>query len=119
MSRTAPKQEALSEPLLEEKEEALSEPLLEESPADELEEDEGGGAEAAWNLIGMAPWKLASARVRQLAQEDHPDADAGIADADADGPAVEVQQRSGEVCEDQPIVDEGQTGPQRRLLEVG
>ena len=97
MSRTAPKQEALSEPLLEVKEEALSEPP---GTADELEEDEGGGFDS-WNL-----------------HEDHPDADAGIADADADGPAVEVQQRSGEVCEDQPIDDEGQTGPQRRLLEV-
>ena len=80
MSRTAPKQEALSEPLLEVKEEALSEPP---GTADELEEDEGGGFDS-WNLIGLA------AQARQLAQEDHPDADAGIADADADDHGVEV-----------------------------
>ena len=88
MSRTAPQQEALSEPLLEVKEEALSEED-EGGGGDEPEEDEGGGGDSCWNLIGVAPWKLASARAaqaRQLAQEDHPDADAGIADADADGP---------------------------------
>ena len=88
MSRTAPKQEALSEPLsekpgaavgallgLELKDEAHS-----ESPgaSDELEEDEGGGLDSWFGLAAQA---------RQLKQEDHPDAD-----ADAGGQAVEVRQ---------------------------